>query len=90
MLQLQKLTKLYSILPRQTFVSVIPYIKNKKRINDEMEKIKQHEKKKMNELKNQLFEETRKQQQIQAENELISSKISILEQDFEIEIQKKN
>jgi len=37
-------------------------IKNKKRINDDMEKIKQHEKKKMNELKNQLFEETRKQQ----------------------------
>lgn len=44
----------------------------------------------MNELKNQLFEETRKQQQIQSENEAISSKIAELEQDFEIEIQKKN
>lgn len=55
-----------------------------------MEEIKLNEKKKMNDLKNQLFEETRKQQAIQSENELISSKISILEQDFEIEIQKKN
>lgn len=48
------------------------------------------EKKRLNELKNTLYEQQRKMQMVQNELEEISSKNAALEQDFENEILKKN
>lgn len=55
-----------------------------------MEEARSREKNKLNELKNTLYEQQRKMQSIQGELEIISGKNSILEQDFENEIYKKN
>lgn len=55
-----------------------------------MEEARSREKNKLNELKNTLYEQSRKMQSIQGELEIISGKNSILEQDFENEIYKKN
>ena len=55
-----------------------------------MEEARAREKNKLNELKNTLYEQHRKMQTIQSELEVISAKNSVLEQDFENEINKKN
>lgn len=55
-----------------------------------MEEARAAEKKKLNELKNTLYDQQRKMQAIQSEVEQISAKNSVLEQDFENEINKKN
>ena len=65
-------------------------MKRKQQINKEMEEARASEKKKLNELKNTLYEQQRKMQNIQSELEVISAKNSVLEQDFENEINKKN
>ena len=65
-------------------------VKEKAKIGQDAEKLAAEEKEQWNDLKKQLFEEQRKQQQIQAENEAINRQIQVLEQDFEIEIYKKN
>ena len=62
----------------------------KQQINKEMEEARANEKNKLNELKNTLYEQQRKMQNIQGELEVISAKNSVLEQDFENEINKKN
>lgn len=62
----------------------------KQAINQEMEEARAREKNKLNELKNTLYEQQRKMQTIQSELEVISAKNSVLEQDFENEINKKN
>ena len=55
-----------------------------------MEEARAREKNKLNELKNTLYEQQRKMQTIQSELEVVSAKNSVLEQDFENEINKKN
>lgn len=55
-----------------------------------MEEARAREKNKLNELKNTLYDQQRKMQNIQSELEVISAKNSVLEQDFENEINKKN
>ena len=55
-----------------------------------MEDARIREKDKLNELKNTLYALQRKMQNTQTELEAISAKNSILEQDFENEINKKN
>lgn len=55
-----------------------------------MEDARTQEKVKLNDLKNVLYEQQRKMQLIQNDIETISAANSILEQDFEFEINKKN
>lgn len=62
----------------------------KQAINQEMEEARAREKSKLNELKATLYDQQRKMQTIQSELEVISAKNSVLEQDFENEIGKKN
>lgn len=55
-----------------------------------MEEARSNEKAKLNDLKNILYEQQRKMQSIQNDIEMISAANSVLEQDFEYEINKKN
>lgn len=55
-----------------------------------MEEARSNEKAKLNDLKNVLYEQQRKMQSIQNDIEMISAANSVLEQDFEYEINKKN
>ena len=55
-----------------------------------MEEARSNEKTKLNDLKNILYEQQRKMQSIQNDIEMISAANSVLEQDFEYEINKKN
>lgn len=65
-------------------------MQRKHEINKEMEEARATEKNKLNQLKNTLYDQQRKMQSIQSELEVISAKNSVLEQDFENEINKKN
>ena len=62
----------------------------KKEINIQMEEARAHEIRKLNELKETLYERQRDMQTIQHDLEDISAKNSRLEQDFEKEINNKN
>ena len=65
-------------------------MKRKAHINQLMEEARAQEKDKLNQLKNTLYDQQRKMQVIQADIESISQANSVLEQDFEYEINKKN
>jgi DNA repair ATPase RecN len=55
-----------------------------------MEDARSNEKANLNDLKNTLYDQQRKMQNIQNDIEMISAANSVLEQDFEYEINKKN
>jgi len=65
-------------------------VNEKSEISVKNEELTVEDKIKQNKLDKKLFEEQRKLQQVQAENEAINHQVSILEGDFELEIQKKN
>ena len=65
-------------------------VNEKTKIGKQGEDLSVNEKVEWNKLEKILYEETRKKSQIQAEKDAISLQISILEQDFEKGIEKKN
>ena len=55
-----------------------------------MEEARVQEKTRLNELKHTLYEKQREMQKVQGELEVVSAKNSLLEHEFENEINKKN